>query len=97
MEKMKKMVCSRIKLVRISKGMKQQDLAEKIGVSQAHMSNMEGGRSSVTLENLLKIHIALDCPVASFFVDIDGAPAKNESDNMFSLDDLVAALTAMKK
>lgn len=69
------------------------------------MSNIEGGRSNLTLENLLKLQEVLDCPLSSFFVDVDksikadayGLPVQSKAENLFSLDDLVQALMKMKK
>ncbi len=62
----------RIKDIRITKHLSQVELAKKIGISQAHMSNIECGRSHCTLENLIKLSENLECPVRDFFVDIDG-------------------------
>lgn len=67
-----KLVGERIRLLRLSKKLQQKTVAEKIGLSQAHLSNIEKGRNNITLENLLRLHEVLGCPMASFFVDIDG-------------------------
>ena len=48
-----KLVGKRIKLLRCDRGMQQVELAEKIGVSQSLLSNIESGRCSVTLDNLI--------------------------------------------
>lgn len=89
-----KLVGKRIKLLRCDRGMQQVELAEKIGVSQSLLSNIESGRCSVTLDNLIKIHEALGCPMRSFFVDIDG---DEFGADMFSLQELVQSLVALKK
>ena len=89
-----KLVGKRIKLLRCDRGMQQVELAEKIGVSQSLLSNIESGRCSVTLDNLIKIHEALGGPMRSFFVDIDG---DEFGADMFSLQELVQALVALKK
>lgn len=89
-----KLVGKRIKLLRCDRGMQQVELAEKIGVSQSLLSNIESGRCSVTLDNLIKIHEALGCPMRSFFEDIDG---DEFGADMFSLQELVQALVALKK
>ena len=89
-----KLVGKRIKLLRCDRGMQQVELAEKIGVSQSLLSNIESGRCSVTLDNLIKIHEELGCPMRSFFVDIDG---DEFGADMFSLQELVQALVALKK
>ena len=49
----------KIKLYRIMKGMSQQELEDKTGVSKRSISRMEQGES-VQLENLFKILVALD-------------------------------------
>ena len=71
-----KLVGARIRLLRLERNMAQNEVAEKIGISQAHLSNIEKGRNNITLENLLHLHEVLGCSVASFFVDIDGDSTK---------------------
>lgn len=91
-------VGARIKLMRVTKQLSQNMLAEKIGISQAHMSNIECGRSHCTLENLIKLSEALECPVRDFFVDIDGEYEKEKQEQgLFSLTDFTNALLSMKK
>lgn len=92
------LVGSRIRMIRVGKRLPQREVASKIGVSQAHMSNIECGRSHVTLESLLKLHEVLQVPVSSFFVDIDGEEEKNkQEEGLFSLTDLATALLQMKR
>lgn len=67
-----KMINSRITALRMQHGVKQSALAERIGISQTNLSNIERGRTAVTLQNLLKIRAVLGCKMADFFVDIDG-------------------------
>ena len=91
-------VGTRIKYLRLVNQFSQKDMAEKIGISQASLSNIECGRSHCTLENLLKLSEALQCPVRDFFVDIDGEPQKlQQEQGLFSLTDFANALLAMKK
>ena len=66
-----RLVGNRLKLLRIQKGLGQNEVARMMGISQAHLSNIEGGRSNITLSNLLKLHDILGCSMASFFIDID--------------------------
>lgn len=61
----------RIKLIRIAKGFHQYDVAQAMGISQAHLSNIERGRNSTTLELLFKLSDLLECPLSDFFVDVD--------------------------
>ena len=100
-----RLVGARIRLLRLEKGLKQLDVAKKLEMSQAHLSNIEKGRNNITLENLLKLHEVLGCPVSSFFVDIDGKvqseaqaeEQKNPLQLQFSLEDFVQALMSLKK
>ena len=99
------LVGARIRLVRLEKGLPQNEVAARIGISQAYLSNIEKGRNNITLENLLKLHEVLDCPMSSFFVDIDGATPgaqdqgeqKNPLQEQFTVAELLQALLAIKK
>ena len=91
-----KKVGARIKLIRQSKNWQQANLAAAIGVSQSLLSNMEAGRCSVTLENLIKLHDVLKCPMREFFVDIDGACASELPEGCFSLEELAGALASLR-
>lgn len=88
-------VGNRIKM-RIKKGLSQKALAESVGISQAHMSNIENGRSHVTLENLFALHDILDVSMASFFVDIDGGRDVAENSTFIDLSDMIDALLLIK-
>lgn len=92
------LVGSRIKYIRIGKRMSQRTTAAKVGISQAHMSNIECGRSHCTLENLIKLGEVFECPLRDFFVDIDKEmdEAKEEK-GLFSIVDLANALIQLKK
>lgn len=50
----------RIREIRIQKKIKQQDLAAKCNFEKSNMSRIEGGRSNVTILNLVKISQALE-------------------------------------
>ncbi len=91
-------VGARIKYLRLVNQLSQKAIAEKIGVSQANLSNIECGRSNCTLDNLLKLSEVLQCPVSDFFVDIDGEQQKpRQEQGLFSLNDFANALLSMKK
>lgn len=62
-------VSQRIRFLRIRRNVKQLELAEALGISQANMSNIERGRTGLTISNLLKIQQYLDCPIYAFFPD----------------------------
>ena len=66
-----KKIGKRIKIIRIERGVTQTALAKELGISQTNMSNIECGRVSVTVQNLLKLRELLHCTMAEFFKDID--------------------------
>lgn len=72
MEENIKVLASRVKQLRMIKGVSQTRMADEIGVSQTNLSNMEAGRTAITTQNLFKIQKVLNCKMADFFVDFDG-------------------------
>ena len=64
-------ICFKIKVLRQERRIQQTELAQAVGISQTHLSNIENGKSAVTLENLLKIRSALDCKMKDFFNESD--------------------------
>ena len=54
-----------IKIRRIRKGIPQkelaQELAQELGISQTHLSNVENGRTMLSIESLLKVKRFLGC------------------------------------
>jgi len=52
---MKKEICDRLKEARKQKGFKQNEMAEKLGISRAGYSRIENGFVELTTKNLLKI------------------------------------------
>lgn len=72
MENELKVVGHRLKLLRMEHNVSQTDLAKEIGMSQTNLSNMESGRTAVTIQNLFKIREVLGCKMSDFFVDFDG-------------------------
>ncbi len=57
-----------IKEVREQKGMTQQELANRSGVSRAIISKLENNKATVTTtDTIRKIAIALDCNVSDIF------------------------------
>lgn len=89
-------VGKRVKAMRIKKGISQSELAQSIGISQAHLSNIESGRSNITLENLFALRDVFDITMASFFVDIDGKQDMGEGRAFIDLSDMIDALLLIK-
>ena len=97
-----KMIGNKIRLMRVSKGFSQQNLAKEIGITQAHFSNIENGRCNATIDVLLKLHDKLQTPMAAFFEDIDEQDGtelakKNGKNNKINMDDLLAVLQLLKQ
>jgi transcriptional regulator with XRE-family HTH domain len=69
-----KKIGQRIRKVRLEHGIKQKDLARKIGISQGALTNFELGRRKISLEWLLKISRALEMPVGYFMGAVESSP-----------------------
>lgn len=67
MKSTKELLGARIKELRKSRKLSQEELAELIGVEPQHMSRIESGRSYPSLDRLEKISIALKVPLKDFF------------------------------
>jgi transcriptional regulator with XRE-family HTH domain len=63
---------SNIRFLRMACQVSQQDMAERIGISQTHLSNLEHNHSSVNLKLLLRIANVLECPL-EIFLDTNAA------------------------
>lgn len=76
MENELKMIGHRIKCLRMESNVSQSSMANKIGMSQTNLSNIESGRTTATIPVLFKIQKVLGCKMADFFVDFDGKVEK---------------------
>ena len=56
-----------IKMFRSSKSITQIELANQMGVSQTHMSNIEHGRVAINLRLLIKLANIFNCKLDDFF------------------------------
>jgi len=61
--KLTKVICKRIKNYRSDRGLTQEDLAEKVGVSRVYIGYVEQGRNTPSLEVLEKIAKSLKVDV----------------------------------
>lgn len=59
----------RIKTMRLSKNMTQNDLAIECEFEKASLSRIEAGKTNITIRTLYKISKALDINIADLFVD----------------------------
>ena len=65
-----KLVGKRIKMYRMAKGLTQENLAEKIGLSRNYYSAAERGVYSLNLDKLVEIINILDCSADEIFADV---------------------------
>ena len=94
-----KILANRVKMLRMRKGVSHTRMAEEIGVSQTNLSNMEAGRTAITIQNLFKIQKVLDCKMKDFFVDFDSSESvedKQVAKNGIDLEDAVNILKLLK-
>ena len=80
-----KVLSRRVKMERLAKGVSQTNMANAIGVSQTNLSNMEAGRTAITIQNLFKIQKVLGCKMSDFFVDFDAEVAEASDKNKESI------------
>lgn len=92
-----RLIGTRVKMVRITKRMSQTDLAKKIGVTQTHLSNIENGRAGLTVANLIKLHKALNCPISTFFEDIEHPQSNIFGNAELTLDNVMELAKLLKK
>ncbi|MBR6511702.1 MAG: helix-turn-helix transcriptional regulator [Phascolarctobacterium sp.] len=95
-----KILGRRVKFLRMNKNISQTHMAEMIGLSQTNLSNMESGRTAITLQNIFKMREVLGCKIADFFVDFDDEVSAEhrsaETNNSIELEDAVKILKLLK-
>ncbi|QQN67368.1 helix-turn-helix transcriptional regulator [Bradyrhizobium diazoefficiens] len=69
----------RIRKLRLSLRLSQRDLADRAGVRQALISQIEAGEANLTLDSLLKIAIALEVDFDALFAADAGASSDGGS------------------
>ena len=97
-----KVLSRRVKMVRLAKGISQTNMANAIGVSKTNLSNMEAGRTAITIQNLFKIQKVLGCKMSDFFVDFDGeevieVKGSENGKSSIELEDALNILKLLKK
>ena len=98
-----KVLGRRVKHLRMDRGISQTKMAELLELSQTNLSNMESGRTAITMQNIFKMREILGCKVADFFVDFDGEVAQETKENeanatkqTIELEDAVKILKLLK-
>jgi transcriptional regulator with XRE-family HTH domain len=77
---LKEMIGSRIQEIRNKKGITQDQLSEKVGISSKYLSSIERGKENPTLNTILKLSQSLDAKPAEFFAHLEiEDPAKRRS------------------
>lgn len=61
----------RLKLMRISAELTQDDLADRVGLTRSSIANIEAGRQDPPLSRILCIAAALDCPLGVLVGEVD--------------------------
>ena len=94
-----KLLGKRVKFLRMDKGISQTSLAQAIGLSQTNLSNMESGRTAITMQNLFKIQKVLDCNMRDFFIDFDAEKNKEvkQESNEVEIEDAIKFLKFLKE
>ena len=69
LEKLLKEIGARIRELRKENGLSQLELADKVGCSETHLSNIETGTTKVSLSALVRIANALSVSVDNFLAD----------------------------
>jgi transcriptional regulator with XRE-family HTH domain len=74
------MIGSRIQEIRNTKGLTQDQLSEKVGISSKYLSSIERGKENPTLNTILKLARSLDVKLDEFFIHLEiENPAKRKS------------------
>ena len=89
------LVGKRIKMMRLAKGLRQKYLAERLGISQANMSNIESGRCAVTIDHLIILREIFACSMNDFFVDMEKS-AYESSKRGYTVEDLFKIVARIK-
>lgn len=90
-------VGQRIKIIRITNQLSQLEVAKSLGISQAHLSNIETGSNNCTLNNLFKLSEFFQCSIKDFFVDFDEPEKPEIQTETFTLNEFTQALLSLKK
>ena len=85
---LKEMIGSRIQEIRNKKGITQDQLSEKAGISSKYLSSIERGKENPTLNTILKLARSLEARPDEIFVHLEiEDPAKRKSMILEILDD----------
>ncbi|GEM_PF-30055 len=87
-----------IRLMRIRHGISQSELAQRLDVSQTHMSNLEHGRVSVSLRVLLRLAHFFKCSVDTLLGSVlQGHVVPEVNNDGYDIEDLALLLKVLKQ
>lgn len=84
MSKIKKLLGQRIKEIRKSKGMTQEQLAELVGIGTSNISYIETGKFAPTIENFEKIVKALEVEPQELYTFAHLKPTEEIKEELFT-------------
>ncbi len=90
MKPIKKLLGERIRELRKAKGLTQEQLAELVGVEPRHISRVEGGYSSPSIERLARIAEILDVPIKELF---DYMHLNDSEDRLKDIEDAIGGMS----
>jgi len=91
MAELKQLLGRRIKEIRREKNIKQEELAEIIGIAARNLSNIETGRCFPSADSLEKISNALNCKVKDLF------DFEHQKDNIDLTQEIVSKLKTINR
>lgn len=86
-----------VKILRTASGLKQKDLAEKVGVRPHYLSLVESGKREPSLNVVRLIARALDVPVSYLFWEMADAPKDVANNERHLWNELKRLLLEMEK
>ena len=69
MNNLNTIIGARLSQLRSEKGLTQEDLASRLLLSRTSIVNIESGRQQLTMDNLYRISMSLDCPISTILPD----------------------------
>lgn len=79
MNEISRLVGERIRVLRVNKGLSQEELALKAGISPSHVGKIERGEKNCTLVSIEKVLSALEITLEDFFRYIQPSNGENEN------------------
>jgi len=94
MKHTRELLGERIREIRKTCGLTQEELAEKVDIEQKHVSRIELGKSCPTIDRLEKMAVAMNVPLSSFF---DFMHLENNDERTASIEEMLRELNEESK